>query len=493
MDPRKISQRLMTGIRGIFQTRSIRWIVPGFLLICLTAGIWQFSLDRLVHGMVILILPLALAFVAMILFRPLAGFVSLLFANYFVMGIARYIPGPLGLLVDGLLVLTWLAVLFSQLNKPVQWQKAGNMFTLLAIIWFVNALLQLLNPEAASRTAWFYSMRGVALYMFLTIPLVFILFNRPRHLDLLLKLWAWFTVLAVAKGMMQKFIGPDPWETAWLDAGGGNTHRLSQGLRIFSFFSDAATYGGSMGFSGVVFSILALQTGNRKRSIHFGIVAVLAFYGMLISGTRGSIAIPFGGFIMYALLSKKFKMILTGTFLLLGIYSFLKFSTLGASVYEIRRFREALDPDNPSLIVRMENQAKLKAYLVTRPFGGGIGSAGDWGLRFSPGTFLAETPTDSWYVQIWAEQGIVGLALHLGILVLILIKCGHIILVRLHKGELRSKALALTAGMFGIMLASYGSAAMGQMPNGIIIYVSMAMIHMMPNWQKEGTDSILSV
>jgi O-antigen ligase len=174
-----------------------------------------------------------------------------------------------------------------------------------------------------------------------------------------------------------------------------------------------------------------------------------------------------------------------GVVIMVGVFGFLKFTTIGNSVYEIRRFRTGLDPDNPSLVVRFENQQKLKAYLADKPFGGGIGSAGNWGLRFSPGTFLANTPTDSWYVQIWAEQGIVGLSLHLMILLYILGYGSYYCMVQCKNERYKYKAIALLSGMFGIMAASYGSGALGQMPNGLIVYMSMAFIFMMRGWEKD--------
>jgi len=313
---------------------------------------------------------------------------------------------------------------------------------------------------------------------------VFLLLDHEKHLDRMLKLWAVFTLLGVVKGIMQQVLGPDPWEQQWLNEIGGKTHLLPGGLRIFSFFTDAGNYGGSMAFSGVVFSILALHTTPFRKKLFLGTVALAAFYGMIISGTRGAIAVPLAGFTLYAILSKKVKVVLLGGVLIFAAYAFLKFSTLGGSVYEIRRMRTALDPDNPSLVVRKENQRLLKGYLASRPFGGGIGSAGNWGLRFSPDTFLAETPTDSWYVQIWAEQGRVGLILHLVILGFILVSSSRISIYKLKTHEMKGKAIALTAGMFGVMIASYGNGIIGQMPNGIILYMSMAFIAMMPRWEQ---------
>ncbi len=463
----------------------VKLLFSSFLIACMLLSIFFLQKDNFAIGMVLLATPFAIVLLGLILAKPIVGFTTLLFANYFAMGVARYIKGPLGLSIDILLVLTWTALFFSQFNNKVEWKKGWNSLTVAAIIWFVYALVQLFNPEVVSQIAWFYAMRGVSLYFVLIVPLTFILLDNKKYLDKFLILWAWFTAIGVIKGTMQYIIGPDPWEQYWLDTIGGKTHLLSQGLRVFSFFTDSATYGGSMGFSGVVFSIVALSTKVRKTKIFYATITIIAFYGMLISGTRGAIAVPFAGFALYSVLSKKIKLIIIGGILIISVFSFLRFTTIGESVYVIRRFRGGLDPNNASLLVRKENQKLIGEYLSSRPFGGGIGSAGNWGLRFTPSTFLAKTPTDSWYVQIWAEQGIVGITLHLGILIFILLKCSFIIMFRLKEPELKGRAIAMCSGMFGIMAASYGSSALGQVPNGLIVYMSMAFIFMMPKWEQD--------
>jgi hypothetical protein len=467
----------------------VQSLITIILALCLLLSLYFFYKNQLMPGIAVLIVPFVIAYVVWVFMNPNIGFLSMFIANYFVLGIARYLPGPLGLSVDALLVLTWLSLFFTQFNKKVEWKKAANSLTVVSVIWFLYILFELFNPEARSQTAWFYAMRGVGLYMILTVPLTFILLDNKKYLDLMLKLWAIFTLLGVVKGLMQLYIGPDPWESYWLATVGGKTHLIATGLRVFSFFSDAATYGCSMGYSGVVFLLVALHTPGRKSKLFYLITGLAAMYGMLISGTRGAIAVPFAGFTLYAILSKRVKVLIGGGILIVTVYVILKFTTIGAGNAQIRRFRTALDSDNPSLMVRKENQKLLKVYLSSRPFGGGIGSAGNWGLRFSPGTFLAETPTDSWYVQIWAEQGIVGLTLHLMVLAFQIGSVSYIILFRLKTNELAGKATALISGIFGIMAASYGSGALGQMPNGIIIYMSLAFIFMMPKWERELSDA----
>jgi len=89
---------------------------------------------------------------------------------------------------------------------------------------------------------------------------------------------------------------------------------------------------------------------------------------------------------------------------------------------------------------------------------------------------LSNVATDSWYVLIWAEQGIVGLLLHLFILFYVLIKTTFLVWFHLRDPVLKIKIAALAAGMFGVMVASYGNAVLGTMPTGMLIYTSMALM-----------------
>jgi cell division protein FtsW (lipid II flippase) len=213
---------------------------------------------------------------------------------------------------------------------------------------------------------------------------------------------------------------------------------------------------------------------------------------MMISGTRGSIAVPFAGLALFVFVRKNVRAMILGAMLAISIFIFFKYTYIGQGNYTIQRMRTAFNPEDASLMVRLENQRRLKAYMASRPFGGGLGSSGGWGLRFSPNTFLANVPTDSWYVAIWAEQGIIGLLLHLFILFYVLGKSAYLIMFKLRNDEVKYKLSALAAGMFGIMAASYGNGVLGQMPTGIIIYSTIAYLSMAQELDKEG-DSVENI
>jgi hypothetical protein len=469
----------------------LKALVVSFLTGLMLFAMLLFRKEDLGKGIVVLQLPFVILFVGAVLKEPRLGLLAAFIINYFALGLNRYIAAPWGLSIDALLLLCWASIFFKAFNEKIPFQKAKNSLTLVASIWYGYIFLQLLNPEAASREAWFYAMRGLAFYQFLIIPLAFILLDHPKYLFTMIRLWAVFAMLAVLKGIMQKHYGFDPFEQRWLDQGGALTHIIMSGTRYFSFFSDAGNYGAHMAMVGVVFSIIGLHSPKTGNKIIFFIVALAAFYGMLISGTRGALAVPAAGFLLYTVISKRMKIFIPSIILLIGIYSFLKFTTIAQNVNEVRRMRSALDPNDPSLQVRLANQKILKGYLASRPVGGGIGSSGNWGQRFAPNTFLANVPTDSWYVMIWAETGIVGLYLHICILLFMVGKSMWIIMAKLKNTDLIYPLAGLLAGAFGIMVASYGNGLLGQMPNGIIIYLSMAIIWMAPGWEKEGLDKEL--
>ena len=472
-----------------FQTTSgsdyLKKPLPILLLLSIALTTGHLTATRgLVLGIAVMILPFAFIYLGLLFVKPRLGIVTILIFNFFVLGIGRYIPMTWGLLMDGLMVMMYLALFFKAFKVKVQWDLAKSQLTLLVTIWFGYAVLQIANPEAVSVAAWFYAMRGLALYQWLFIPLVFILFNKKEDLHLFFVIWGVLSVLATLKGMQQLIFGVDSYEQAWLDAGGSVTHILFGKLRIFSFYSDAGQFGASQGHTGVVFGVLALFAKNRKFQIFCGIVAMAGLLGMMISGTRGAIAVPAMGGVMFILVRKHMPSILLGVLAGIGVFVFFKYTTIGNDNDQIRRMRTAFDPNDASLEMRRINQAKLKGYLATRPLGGGIGSTGNWGKRFSPNTFLANTATDSWFVAVWADTGIVGLYLHLFILFFVLITGAYNCMFKIRDDWLKGQITALVCGMAGIMLASYGNGVFGQFPTCILMYTSMVFMFIAPKLDK---------
>lgn len=464
-----------TGTTG--SDRASSWWYLAGLFLALILAAWVMATFGLLGGFGLLALPFLLIYGYFFFRFPVIGLYTAIAMGFILLGLARYVRDlPVGMAMDGILVFSFIALFFNRFYRKIDWKPANRDITWLAMIWFIFTLMQLFNPEAASREAWLVGFRGLGLYMMLIVPLALLQITNRKQIDVILYIWAIFSILATIKGVMQITVGPDRFEKAWLDGGGAITHIIFGKLRAFSFMSDAGQFGANQAYSGIVFGILAIFTPNRKQQLFFIAVSLLAFYGMFISGTRGAISVPLAGLALFSLLRKNKFIMVSGFLLLVLVYAFFKFTYIGQGNQHIRRMRSAFDPNDPSLQVRLENQKKLRVYLATRPLGGGIGHAGVKAQRFLPNSFLANVATDSWYVLIWAETGIIGLIIHLFILIYILTRGSFIIMFRLKDPELKILMSALLSGMAGILVASYGNAVVGTMPTSILIYTSMALV-----------------
>ncbi len=449
----------------------------GLVLLLVMAVIIALLIAKLqTVGIGLLIALLFLVFYLYKLFtNPILGFYTAIGLNFFILGLTRYITGlPLGFAIDGVMTLTFLAVFFSRFREKMDWSPANKEITFFAGIWLLYCIFQLVNPEAQSVEAWIAG-RGLGFYFFFFLVLTFLFIDTHKKLDTLLYIWGVCSIIATLNGMKQLFIGVDAAEQAWLNAGAAQTHVLFGKLRVFSFFSDAGQFGGNQGYTGVV-AIIYAMTRKGFPKVFFIIVGVLGLYGMLISGTRGAIGVPLAGFMAFFVLRKNIKVLTFGALLLAVVFGFFKYTTIANGNDQIRRMRTAFDPNDLSLQVRLNNQKIMKAYLATRPFGGGIGHAGDKAQRFLPNAFLSHVATDSWYVLIWAELGIVGLIFHLFVLFYVVGKASYKVMFTIRDPITKLKMSALISGMVGVMAASYGNAVLGQMPTALLIYATMAII-----------------
>ncbi len=446
------------------------------LLIVSIAG-WLLSILGIVVGIGLLFVPFISVYLFLLFRNPILGLFTAISLGFILLGIGRYVKIPqIGLAMDSILLLTFLALVFNKFSERVNWKPTNKDITILAAIWLIYGLLSGLNPEIRLMPVWLASFRGVSMYMFLFVTLTLLFINTNKRLNYFFYIWGILSVLVSMKGIMQVAIGVDPWEKAWLDAGAHYTHLLFGKLRVFSFLSDAGQFGANQAYSGVVFIILSFNQENRKTKIFYLIVGILGLYGMLLSGTRGSISVPLTGFMLFFILRKNKFVMISGFVAIAIIFVFFKYTTIGQDNQQIRRMRTAFDPNDASLQLRLSNQKKMKTYLATRPFGGGLGHAGSKAMKYLPNTFLANTATDSWYVMIWAELGVIGLILHLFILFYIIGKSTYLIWFRIRDPILKMKIMALTSGMFGVMVASYGNAVLGSMPTAMLIYTSMAIM-----------------
>ena len=440
------------------------------------------------YALIFALLP-AIALGSASMFYKQMAFFAFFIINYFIAGVSRYIDMKTGVimlaLTLGLLVLVFLKNIFH----PYEWKKSRNFLTILWLIWFIYCLFELFNPTAAPE-AWNIAINGYALFPLLCAILIPILFSRYKDFKWLLILWAVLTLAACAKGYWQRNHGFDSAELRWLFVdGGARTHIIYWGIRYFSFFTDAANFGISMGLSIIIFGISAFYLRPLWLKLFFWSTAAIAFYGLLISGTRSAVIVPIVGMVVYLILCKNIRNLLIGTGLLTIGLLLLTQTNIGNSNPLIRRMRSTFDREDASLQVRVINKRRMAPLLKERPFGIGIGLCGNRAARFGVDIPLSKIPPDSHLTAIWIETGIVGLSLYLTLLFILLAKASYMAVFIIKSKQIRGILIAFIAGISGVLVASYAN-DLTTFPNGLLMGILYAFLVTIPHYDKQITNDI---
>lgn len=423
--------------------------------------------------------PIAvLVFIYSVKYPQISYFLYFGIAYYFA-AIIRYSNGDgLSVILDGVLTYALLAVFLHFViyrQQDLKIQNAVNALTLSYAIWILFVFVQLINPSAS-----FEKIITTSRGWILSLPLLYIfssiILSTPQRLKEVLIVLGIFTLTAFLKVVWQKYRGFDHTEVTWLMSGAWTTHLLRSGIRYFSFFSDAGNFGSNMGLIAIVYGIITFHTKGLLLRLFYAGVAFASIIGLFMSGTRGAIIVPFGGLVLYCLLSKNPKVMITSIIAGCALFALMAFTDIGDGNPFIRRMRTAFKPtEDASFNVRKENQKRLAYLLKDKPIGIGIGERmiDVENLNVHQDNII---PPDSFYVDLWIQSGIVGLTLYISILVAILLRCCYLIMFRIKNKRLRHILAAMLSGVFGLWLNGYVGNGMGFQPGSTITAAFIAFI-----------------
>lgn len=435
----------------------------------------------LVGALLIIGVPVGLLVVAGVLMEPRLGL--FIYVNLsFLLGATRFLQmdAPLGLSLDGTLWLTLLSVFLN--GKRMAWGRLKHPVFYLLILWLTYTLLEYYNPDAPAREAWFYHIRSFSLNWFFLAIITFVMPITRKDIKILIRLWLGWSVLAALWAFKQQYIGLAPAEQRWLAEGAARTHILWGQLRSFSFYSDAGQFGSEMAGVTLLCIIWLFEAKRPEHKVGYLALALVMFWGFAVSGTRSALFGLLAGYPAYLFLMRKIGPIVQGIVVAIPVLLILMFTHIGDSNYQIYRIRTALRPtEDASFLVRLENQAKLRNHLKDLPFGAGIGSSSGAGQRFSPNHFASQIPTDSWYVQIWIETGVVGLSLYLFVLAGIILT-GVYKVWQIRDDRLRILMIALLSEFIGIALVSYSNPILGQFPTSTMLFINCVLFTTGERW-----------
>lgn len=443
-------------------------------------------------GVALGILPFALILTYLCILNQYIALVLFAVVNYFIMGLGRYItlPIPTSVVFDIVFGFIFITVLFRNLANKDDFRNVFNLYFAFMLVWFAYCFINVGNHATGTIhfNAWLGNVRVISLYAIITSVIIAVSAKNYKFIHWFLLLWGILTILAAAKGYWQKNHGFDAAEWSWVSTRGAKTHLLNTGIRYFSFFTDAANYGCGMGLSLVTFFLSSLYVKHKFLKIFYLLVAAAGVYGLLISGTRTSMAVPVAGLGLFIFLCKNWKIGISSTTILLLVLFMLKFTTIGNSNRLIRRMRTVFDTEDASMNVRFENQKALKAYMSEIPFGIGLGVDAEEVPPQNKYRFVATCPPDSELVYIWIHLGKVGLIVYLVLQVLMYICACCILLFRVKNPEIRGPLTGMLCGTAGMLVASYANQIYFQFPNGPLIYTCLTLVFLAPYFDKQYSE-----
>ena len=463
------------------------------ITLCVTAAlsvialIYAGSKGNMIIPVAVALLP-ALAYIIMITVGELKNAFLLLFVvNFFIPFVGRYwLNAPIGIIMDGMIAYTLLVLLCHVMSHSIIYSHVRMEPVIATGIWLVYCILEAFNPRTISAYVWFTHVRNMGLYMFIIIILVQTTFDSFQTVHKLLVVWSLLVLVAVGKALMQKYVGWDSAEKYFLYVmDGQRTHIIHSGIRYFSIFTDASNFGGNMGMASVVFLLVAAYTKNLFLKIFYFLTAGLAIYGLLISGTRSALAVPFVGLAVFVMVCGNPRTAIPVFLIMISSFVFLKYTTIGQGNAVIRRARSVFDQSDESYQVRQRNQARLKELLEPLPFGNSLGMSAGRGKKFGDTSELADIPTDSWFVQLWVETGRVGLTLYLGIMIYLLVRGGIIIFFSIKNNEVKGVSAAFLSGVAGLFVMSSNNEVFSQYPNSIMAYTCLGLVFLAPVFDAE--------
>lgn len=406
------------------------------------------------------------------------GILIILVLGFLVSFIGKYTAAPVGMAIDGILLI----ILFSLLvrlvkERDLSFLKHPLTYAVLAWIWY-NCMLAI-NPWAQSYKAWFFTVRTMALYFSLFFVAAYAI-DSMKKVKLFIKAIICLATISALYSLKQEFIGYSNTEMNWLRA---DPYRFQLNyqwgrIRVFSFFSDPTTFGILMAYMAMFCSVLFFGAKKRwqKAALAFAVFCMMG--GIAFAGSRTPVAlIPIGIFFYMLMTFKKETIIGAGIIILLGAAVMLK-STSNPVLF---RLQSAFQPKDASYQLRLNDQDRIQPYIQSNPFGLGLGCTGMWGQRFNPGTFLAKFDHNSMYVRIAVEGGYVGLIVYL-ILFFMILKTGIQGYFRSHDPTIKNYFLAISSMLFLLSVANYPQEAATLAPTSFILYVFMAILVRLPDF-----------
>ena len=438
---------------------------PAFAIICILPFIVLFGYWTFKYGMF--------------------AFWALIVVNYFIQ-FQNLPPLPIPTsLPNEMLQLLLLGIAIIDARQTPHFERCANIMLLTILIWCFYCTMEILNDTCGlgiNIGAWYQGARMMA-FQLLYIFLVFSIYiSSPETLMRYLKIWAILALFSAIWTWKQQNIGLTAAETSFLHGRGSTTHLIQGGtlIRYWSTFSDAANYGCNAAASAIAFLIFGITTKIKKSKWFFIIIAILVVKSMFASGTRTAIFCMAGGFAVYIVLSKSFKIAIPAMIIGGFFFFILAFTKIGHGNQQIRRMRSAFDKSDASANARDINQQTMRKYMKDAPWGIGLGMFGQQVPANNKYNLMATIPTDSEYVFIWLRTGRIGITLFVITTLIMFGGACRIVFFKLKNPSLIGIGGGLCSAFVAIQLGGYANQVLMQFPNCLTFYGGLTIVYLLP-------------
>lgn len=415
---KSLVERLVDHCRGQSSVR--RWLVIillGMLSLMITIGVYKLGLLGAMMFMGVVVVG-PLVFTA--LWKTQIGIFIMVVASFFLSVALRLVPDiPVGIGLD-LMILIMVSGSIYKMQYERNWSGLKSPLTVVLVIWVIYNLAQIVNPYAASRVAWFYVIRPAVGYLMLYF-LVWQSMRTAKDTQRLFNFVLFLSAIAGVWGIYQGLFGYFSWELSHVIRTDTIHLVFNNGRwRAFGPIGSPAQYGIIMAAMCCLSLNVALGSSGLRSKVMYVLVGGICLMAMVFSGTRSSfIIIPIYYFVK-VVISRNRKLWVSLAFAGMALVVVAKMPT---SNYHILRIQSVFKAsEDKSYQIRANNRKMITPWIMKHPIGGGLGSTGVWGQRFSPGTFLANFPPDSGIIRVAVELGWIGLIIFLIIYVTAFLK-----------------------------------------------------------------------
>lgn len=470
----RLPTRLKSFMRNAFLVEKLNNRIGFVVLALLVSG---FSVLIAAKGLIAVILLLAaiigIPIIYAVIAYPKFGIFTLIIGSYLLMWVIKMgLNFPMGTLMDGLYALLLLSFLLHQKMHP-EWKSLQHPISYLLIVWILYNLLQVANPEAASRLSWLYTIRSVAIVALMFF--VFLHFIRSiEMIRVIFKVWMALALFGALYALKQEYFGFASFENKMLqDPQIVLLYFIDGRWRKFSIFSDPVAFAYNMVVASLIAVVLLTLVKTWYKRLLLVLLIALCCYTLLFSGTRGAYVLIPAALVLFFIVQFNKRIMGVGIVAVAFIAALIFVPTTNPS---LQRFQSAFKPAaDASFNVRSANQKRIQPYILSHPIGGGLGATGVWGARFAPDSFLASFPPDSGYVRVAVELGWIGLIIFC-VLMFYILKTGVNNYFAIQNKELKAYCLAMLLVVFAYNIGNYPQEAIVQFPSNILFYLAAALI-----------------